>query len=409
MRRAIFSSSELATTTAPQPRVPMCGACGLYKKCLSPKMVPAGRGRRSILVVGEAPGEKEDEDGRPFVSRAPAGGELRRVFRLNGVDLDRDCWAANALICRPPHNVIKDTKMIDYCRPNLLRTIAELDPEVIILLGGSAVRSFIGSVWKSAGGKKKKEVGVSLWAGWQIPLQRPNAWVCPTFHPSHVLRSEKESSGPVIKRAFEDHLAAALRLSGRPWDPPPDYAGRVEVIVDPVRAARRLRRYREGRVAFDYETNMLKPDSPQAEIVSAAVCWQGQETIAFPFHGPVKEALRDMLRNPQVIKTGANIKFEERWSRKILKTPVVGWEFDDMLGSHALDCRYGITGVKFQSFVRLGQPDYSSHVEPYLRAKGGNTVNRIREVNLPSLLLYNGMDALLEYLLGRRQRRELRL
>src|SRR6185503_19587936 len=96
--------------------VPRCGACGLLKTCESPKMAPYGKGKRGVLIVGEAPGQSEDERGRPFVGKS--GQFLRGTLEGLGFDMDRYAWTTNALICRPPNNQTPDNKRISYCRPN---------------------------------------------------------------------------------------------------------------------------------------------------------------------------------------------------------------------------------------------------------------------------------------------------
>jgi hypothetical protein len=159
-----------------------------------------------------------------------------------------------------------------------------------------------------------------------------------------------------------------------------------------------------GAVAFDYETNMLKPDSKDAEIVCCSVCWEGKKTIAFPWHGEAVTAMSELLLSPKIKKVGANNKFEERWTRRILGHGVRGWVWDCMVSAHVLDNRPLITSVKFQSFVRLGQPSYDTAVGPYLKASDGNKKNRIKEVDLGSLLQYCGMDSLLEWLIAESQR-----
>src|SRR5580704_10111068 len=195
-----FPEYDGAPERKPLPLVAKCGACGLHKTCQSPFMPVYGKGKRKILVVGEAPGAVEDKRNKPFQGES---GELTQtVFEELGADLFRDCWVTNALICRPPHNFIKKEAMIEYCRPNVFKVIKELKPEVIILFGKRAVHSVIGHAWK-------EEVGaMTRWAGWRIPCQNPRAWICPTYHPSYVLRSEKQ---PVVALWFKRHLKQALR------------------------------------------------------------------------------------------------------------------------------------------------------------------------------------------------------
>ena len=69
--------------------VPKCGVCRLYKSCQSPKMKPYGKGRKGILILGEAPGKEEDKRGKPFVG--PFGRFLKDHLEMVGIDMDRDC------------------------------------------------------------------------------------------------------------------------------------------------------------------------------------------------------------------------------------------------------------------------------------------------------------------------------
>lgn len=67
-----------------------CEKCGLYKNCLSPKMDYSGEGRKNILIIAEAPGKTEDEQGVQLVGQA---GELFKENLNNlGFDLDQDFW-----------------------------------------------------------------------------------------------------------------------------------------------------------------------------------------------------------------------------------------------------------------------------------------------------------------------------
>lgn len=404
--KGFFGAAEVRSAKV-RRRTPACGVCGLKDKCRSPKMPVYGRGRRGILVVGEAPGETEDARNRPFVGKS--GQRLRESLTRCGVDMDEDCWAYNSVICRPVANATPTDNQLNYCRPNLLNLIDDLKPKVILLLGGTAVQSLIGYLWQDSRGGKSS--GITRWAGWQIPCQRYNCWVCPTFHPSYVLRAtedvKKTPNGPVVALSFDRHVEAAAARRKRPWNPVPDYKGMVELVENDSEAATRLRKYAGGTVVFDYETTTLKPDGPHAEIVCCSVCWEGQEAICFPWRGKAKAAMAELLANRDVAKAGQNVKFEIRWSLAklgVFPSPVI---HDTMLYAHGLDSRAAVTGLKFQAFARLGFEDYSSHVQPYLEGKGGNGPNRIRELDWPTIGLYCGLDSVIEYELMRVQRGEL--
>ena len=379
--------------------VPQCGACGLYAGCKSPYMPVTGKGHRGVLIVAEAPGRNEDERGVQLIGKA--GKELRSQLDLLGVDLDGDCWKTNAVICRPEDNKLPP-KAIEYCRPNLNKTLDELQPKVVVLLGAPAVESLLGPEWGSSIGK------LGRWVGWRIPLQSRNMWICPTYHPSYILR---EGFKP-LTTWFRNHLEAAFELDGRPWKEVPDYKSKVRIEKDPKTAARLIRlmasKHPEVPIAFDYETDRMKPDHPEASIYSCSICWGGDHTLAYPWVGEAIEATSEVLRSP-VRKIGANIKFEQRWTIAKLGHRVRNWWWDCMQAAHICDCREGITSVKFQGFVRLGFPYWAGKIDSFLREKSGNKQNRIRQANLNDLLLYNGLDSITEYHIAMSQRKELGL
>jgi len=401
---SLLPASSWNRKVVAEPKSSQCGLCGLSKGCFSPKMKPSGKGKRKILFVGEAPGEQEDRQGTQFVGKA---GQLLRGFLEDiGVDLD-DCWITNAVTCRPPENKI-DPKYIKACRPALLQAIQELQPEVIIPLGKSAVESLITPLWK------KGVDSISKWVGWTIPCHEYNAWVCPVFHPSYVLRSDGDQ---LLELIFKEQLlrAVSLHMEGIPRTAPTlaDLQSEVEIITQEGQAKKRLRELLkcEGQLAWDYETTGLKPERVEQRIVSVSFCLDGEDTFAIPFTKGVRRLVSKILRKPKLLKIASNLKFEERWTRAKLGHGVVGWHWDTMLAAHCIDNRSGITSIKFQAFVYLGISDYSSHVLSYLKGegeRGANNLNRINDINQEDLLLYNGLDSLLEYHVAQRQMEALR-
>src|SRR3990167_10688883 len=148
LMKGFFHSSRVQVESPEGSLVPKCGACGLFKSCQSPKMGRYGDGRKKVLVVGEAPGQTEDEDGRPFIGKA--GTFLRQCLRQIGADLDQDAWTTNSLICRPPKNTTPEIKQISYCRPNLLNTIKRFGRQYeicfisgVVFFGGRHIRELV--------------------------------------------------------------------------------------------------------------------------------------------------------------------------------------------------------------------------------------------------------------------------
>lgn len=390
-RRGFFAGSAIARTP-PQRTIPQCGACGLCKGCRSPKMPPTGNGGRRVLFVAEAPGEDEDRKGVQLIGNA--GQRLRKTLKRLGFDLDRDAWKTNAILCRPPKNRTPTSAEIVYCRPNINKVLEECKPHVIVPMGKPAVQSILGPIWKEDVDK------IGRWTGWGIPCQELNAWVCPTYHPSYILREDDV----VLDRLFEKHLKAAIRHDSQPWpNGVPHWENDVDIVLDSDKAARWLRhcaKMQTGAIAWDFETNMLKPDGPDARIVSCSVAWgrhKPERCIAFLWQGEAVPAMGELLRS-RVPKIASNLKFECRWARKAFGHRVRQWVWDTMLAAHVLDNRPGITSVKFQALVRLGVPTWNDHIEPFLKTKKDEKVNQIlRQIDTRDLLLYNGLDALLEF------------
>ena len=92
----------------------------------------AGNPDADLMFVGEAPGEREDLEGVPFVGRA---GKLLDDI-LKAIDLSRDdVFIANVLKCRPPHNRDPKTSEIEQCEPYLIRQIELIKPKLLVALG----------------------------------------------------------------------------------------------------------------------------------------------------------------------------------------------------------------------------------------------------------------------------------
>lgn len=400
--RGFFAGSTV-TAAAPQRALPACGACRLNAKCKSPKIGVHGKGANGILIIGDAPSKDDDRRGQHWTGSAAK--RLTRELKRNDVKL-KDCWTMNALACYPKNGRQPTSAEVGYCRPNVAKVIRELKPQLIIPMSAAAVNSVLGPVWGS-------DVGpMARWAGWRIPSQDLNAWVCPTWHPHHL---EKEDD-PVLEAQFKDHIFEALVVAahGAPWPAgPPNWADNVRHVTDPRKAAEWLHKCakrRTGAIAWDYETNMLKPDGPDARIISCAVAYghtDPERCIAFPWHGEAIEAMGDLLCSP-IPKIASNLKFEDRWTRKAFGHRVRGWGWDTMLAAHVLDNRPAITSVKFQAFVRHGAPVWNDKIEPFLKTKGDDRVNAILEqIEMPDLLRYNGLDAWLEFMVAVDQIQEL--
>ena len=158
-----------------------------------------GPERAAWMVVGEAPGEQEDLQGRPFVGKS--GQLLTQMLRAVGVDRETDVFIANVIKCRPPGNRNPKPEEIAACRPFLMRQIEVVAPRRLLVLGRFAAQVLVGADanLNALRGKTHTFIGSD---GRQIPM-------IVSFHPAYLLRSPQEKA-----KAWRDlQLAAALTAS----------------------------------------------------------------------------------------------------------------------------------------------------------------------------------------------------
>jgi len=403
-----FTPSTLQQSKPTNSKLAQCGSCGLSKKCSSPKIPLQGKGEKGILLVGEFPKSEEDKQGRFFCGSA--GQFLRRQIDQLGISLEQDCWLSNALICRPPKGEDTFDAFAEYCRPNIMREIEDHRPRIIILLGSLAVKSVIGGIWKPNPG------GIGQWAGFQVPSQKLNAWICPVFDPSFVSKHSdmnERGGNPAVEVWWKRHLESVFALEGRPWeDGIRDYDSEIRVLWESDKVAKAVAWFIRKKIpcAIDFETDGLKPDNPDRRIASCAIS-NGERTISFLWNEETRKIAAELFFSG-IPKFAANAKFEQRWCIAEYGKPMVNMRWDTVLGAHLLDNRRSITSVKFQAFVQLGysgshkQRRYDEVAKGYFQADGGNDGNRIFEMDMTQLLHYGGLDALLEWEIAMKQRKQ---
>ncbi len=126
--------------------------CPLCKLSTSRINAVPGEGQLSskIILIGEAPGKNEDEQGKPFVGAA--GRVLNQA--LEKADIKRDeVFITNVVKCRPPGNRVPENDERSICRQYLYREISLIAPKIICILGSTAYSSILGgkSITKNRG------------------------------------------------------------------------------------------------------------------------------------------------------------------------------------------------------------------------------------------------------------------
>jgi len=193
-RAAAIAQMDWDTLAA---EVRQCTACGLCKT-RTQTVFGVGDRRAEWLVIGEAPGADEDQQGEPFVGRA---GKLLNPM-LQAVGLKREqVFIANILKCRPPDNRDPAPAEATSCRPFLERQIALIRPRIILAVGRIAAQNLLAT--DTPIGKLRGLV--HRFGPARIPL-------VVVYHPAYLLRSPREK-----RKAWDD-----LRLARRALttDPP---------------------------------------------------------------------------------------------------------------------------------------------------------------------------------------------
>ena len=135
-----------------------------------------GNFESSVMIVGEGPGQKEDELGKPFVGDA---GQLLNKM-LKAINIKRDnVYITNVVNYRPPSNRKPESSEINRYSEFLREHISIIDPKVLILMGSTAMEALFGSKIKIS-----KERGI--WK--EVIINNKTYLVMITFHPAYLLR-----------------------------------------------------------------------------------------------------------------------------------------------------------------------------------------------------------------------------
>jgi DNA polymerase len=154
-----------------------CALCQTRTKSVFSGGVP----NHKLMLVGEAPGFFEDQQGEPFVGKA--GQLLDKIFESVGLSRQKDIYICNTIKCRPPNNRDPLPEEKNACREYLDAQLDILRPKIILLCGKVALRSFIDT-----------DLGITKVRGqW---FDGPNgAKMMPIFHPSYLLRNAQKTPG----------------------------------------------------------------------------------------------------------------------------------------------------------------------------------------------------------------------
>lgn len=173
-----------------------CHRCGLGDT-RTHAVVGRGNLQAPIMIVGEAPGQNEDETGLPFVGKS--GQLLDKILASVNLDPEKDIYICNINKCRPPNNRVPTTKEMAACKPYLLEQIRLVDPKIILLTGATAVKGLTGEKGAMTNIRGK-------WIEWSGRL------CMPIFHPAYLLRNPGREQGSPKWLMWQDIQAVRAKL-----------------------------------------------------------------------------------------------------------------------------------------------------------------------------------------------------
>jgi DNA polymerase-1 len=337
----------------------------MYEEAGHVCLMGEGTRKAEIVIVGEAPGAQEDEEGRPFVG---SSGQLLTKMLKEHAGIDRkDCYITNVVKCRPPDNATPGKKDIKVCvEEYLVKELESVKPKWVLTLGNSALQGVLG------------KSGITKYRGSRVRVG--DFTVFPSFHPAAVLRNPR----------YEHELIADLRKFGemvRGEDNSPTTKIKIIRTRSQLKWLGKTLSAAPG-FTYDIETNFLPYFDPDFRIVSIAFSLKAGEAIVVPvFHdeSPWKDPaqvvnwLGKYMKMPKAKHVAHNGKFDAQGLKNYgVETTQT---FDTMLAAHMLDENRS-KGLKNLSQIYLQADAYGL----------GDELKDAHEIPLKKLALYNGRD-----------------
>jgi len=172
-----LSFGSLAEDRAQASDCRLCGLCETRTHVVFNDGNPEAR----LMIIGEGPGQQEDETGIPIVGRA--GQLLTKILQSVNIDRAKDTYICNVVKCRPPQNRVPTKDEAHACRKYLDAQIYFVKPNLILLAGATAVQWVL----------EVKDPISRIRGKWFE--YKNGAKVMPIFHPSYLLRNDSREVG----------------------------------------------------------------------------------------------------------------------------------------------------------------------------------------------------------------------
>ena len=158
-----------------QSKIESIENCDL-KKNASKIVFADGNSQSPIMIIGEGPGQREDELGKPFVG--DAGNLLNKMLKAINVERDK-IYITNVVNYRPPNNRKPEPNEINRYSEFLKEHISIIDPKILVLMGSTAMEAILGS---------NKRISKERGQWKEVIIKQKNYKTIVTFHPAYLLR-----------------------------------------------------------------------------------------------------------------------------------------------------------------------------------------------------------------------------
>ncbi len=353
-------------------RDPGCTRCSLHKTAEFVCLLGSGDERSDIMIVGEAPGKREDDSGKPFVGSA--GKVLEELLKVNGLSR-QDVYITNSVNCRPPDNRTPKKAEINACKYWMAEQLKVVKPKYVLLLGATALQS----VLDLKGIKKLRGK----------PIEKNGVIYLPTYHPASCLYDPNTKA--FMQQDFE-FFKEIVDNEGLPRE-----KNLNERIVRNKSDIDEMLKDLEGKVSYDIETTGLYPWKgwintlgfgtrntqwilPTAQLFKDD--WakykkdHGEDFYIVPWDCTLPtylieyaiEQINEKFEKGDIEFTAQNGKFDMLWTRIKLR---FDWtvEFDTMLAHYLLD-ENSLHGLKYLSAIYFGAIDYDVDEATKIGRKG---------------------------------------
>lgn len=330
-----------------------------------------------IIIVGEAPGYHEDQQGKPFVGQS--GSELDSLLRDAGINR-KECWVTNVVKVRPPDNDLDRLHEVGTSikeeTENLYEELKVFNPNLFIALGNVALEALTG------------KTGIRNWRGSILPsIIGPK--VVATFHPAHLIRSEngdgKQAAYWQRHVALLDLIRAKEEARSKSLDLP--YRN-LQICREPGQLYQFIyNNQNRNFLSIDIESRYCLP-------ICVGISFHKSEGMSVPLlsnYSPwplTKTQLKEywqllgrLFKNPKFKKIGQNFKYDDE-KLMMLGMNIDALHADTMLMMHT--CYPELPkSLAFQTSIFTREPYYKDE---------GKEFNPKKD-KIDQLLLYNARDA----------------